>query len=131
MAGEVAPERLGVTPLVAVVELLPDRAGELVHEAARVDEVEGADTLLRDPSGLVEKSQVGLDLPRCVRPLHLDRDLVTVRQDGRVHLADRRCRDGLLEELQEQPLDRLVELTPNRLLDLLEGERAHVVLQRS
>ena len=38
--GEVPAERLGVPRLLLVVELLPDRAGELVDELAGVDEVE-------------------------------------------------------------------------------------------
>ena len=66
VAGEVAAERLGVARLEPVVELLPDRAGELVDELARVDEVEGAHALLHEPRGLVEQREVGLDLPRRV-----------------------------------------------------------------
>ena len=44
--------------------------------------------------------------------------------------SDRRCRNGLLFEVQEQALDRLSELFANRALDILERERPHVVLQR-
>ena len=86
--GEVAAEGLGVARLELVVELLPDRAGELVHERLRVDEVERADALLDHACGLVEQRQVGLDLPRRVRALHLDRDLVAVRKHRPVHLSD-------------------------------------------
>ena len=77
-----------------------------------------------------EQLDVALDLPRRVRPLHLDDDLPAVRQHRAVHLADRRGRDRLLLELEEQPLDRLPELLADRALDVLERERAHVVLQR-
>ena len=59
MAGEVAVERVGVAGLLAVVELLPDRARELVDDLARVDEVERADALLREPRRLVEQLDVG------------------------------------------------------------------------
>ena len=37
----------------------------------------------------------------------------------------------LLLELQEQPVDRLTEVLADRALDVLEGERPHVVLQRA
>ena len=60
--GEVAVERLRVAPLEPVVELLADRARELVDDLAHVDEVERADALLRDARGLVEQPEVGLDL---------------------------------------------------------------------
>ena len=72
--GEAMVEGLRVAALEAVVELLADRARELVDELARVDEVERAHPLAREPRGLVEEGEVGLDLARGVRPLHLDRD---------------------------------------------------------
>ena len=67
MAGEVAAERSAFRASCAVVELLADRAGELVDEPARVDEVERAHAFLGDPRGLVQEREVGLDLPRRVR----------------------------------------------------------------
>ena len=60
--GEVAMEGLRVAALEPVVELLADRAGELVHELAHVDEVEGPYALLDDARRLVEEAEVGLDL---------------------------------------------------------------------
>ena len=127
--GEVVVERVGVARLEPVVELLPDRARELVDELVRVDEVERADALLREPRGLVHQREVGLDLARRVRPLHLDGDALAVRQRRAMHLADRCRRQRLLVELGEQALDRLAELLANRPLDVRERERAHVVLQ--
>ncbi len=62
VAGEVAVEALRVAPLLPVVELLPDRARELVDELARVDEVERPDPLAREARCLVEEREVGLDL---------------------------------------------------------------------
>ena len=59
---EVAVEVLRVPALLPVVELLADRARELVDELARVDEVERADPLAREPRRLVEQREVGLDL---------------------------------------------------------------------
>ena len=67
VADEVAMEGLGVAPLEPVVELLADRAGELVHELAHVDEVERPDALLGDSRSLVEQTEVGLDLLRRAR----------------------------------------------------------------
>ena len=93
LLGEVAAEDLGVAGLGAVVELVPDRAGELVHDGHRVDERQPVDAAAHDPRDLVEQAQVGLDLAGGVRPLHLDRHPAPVRQLGEVHLADRRRRD--------------------------------------
>ena len=80
MAGEVLVERVGVSPLEPVVELLPDRPRELVDDVVRVDEVERADPLLGEARRLVHQREVGLDLLRRVRPLHLDDDLPAVRE---------------------------------------------------
>ena len=115
--------------LLPVVELLPDRAGELVDELARVDEVERPDPFPGEPRGLVEEPEVGLDLLRRARPLHLDRDPASVRQGRAVHLADRRGRDRRRLEVEEQPLERVPELLLDHALGLLERERPHVVLQ--
>ena len=130
-AGEVAVEVLGVASLLAVVELLADRARELVHDLAGVDEVERADPLVRETRRLVEKAQVGLDLARRARPLDLDRDPAAVRERRPVHLADRRSRDRHRLELDEQPLERVPQLLADDPLDVLERKRPHVVLQRA
>ena len=129
VADEVAMEGLGVAPLEPVVELLADRACELVHELAHVDEVERPDALLGDSRRLVEETQVGLDLLRRARPLHLDRDDVAVREHCAVDLADRGRGQRLAVELEEEALDRLAELLADDALDLLVRERAHVVLE--
>ena len=131
IAGEVAVEALGVPRLEPVVELVPELARELVDERLRVDEVERADALLHEPRRLVEQGEIGLDLARRARPLHLDRDLLPVRKRRAIDLADRRRRDGLRVELEEQPLERVAELLLDHALRLLERERAHVVLERA
>ena len=123
VAGEVAVELLRVAPLEPVVELLADCAGELVDDLAHVDEVEGADSLLDDSRGLVEEPEVGFDLLRRARPLHLDGDRVPVRQDGSVDLADRRGGDRDRVELDEEALDRLAELLLDHALDVLVRRR--------
>ena len=130
VAGPVAAEAVGVAAFRAVVELRADRARELVDERARVDEVERADPLLRDARRLVEEREVGLDLPRRARPLHLHRDALAVRQRRAVHLPDRRGRDRRRIEVEERALEREAELRLDDLLDLLERERPDVVLQR-
>src|SRR5439155_5292977 len=80
MPGEVAVEGIRIAGLEPVVELLPDRACELVHELVGVDEVERPDTLLGDPRRLVEQCDVGLDLPRRAGTLDLHCDPFPVRQ---------------------------------------------------
>src|SRR5204863_9011565 len=110
----------GVPRLEAVVELLPDRARELVHERSGVDEVERADALLRDPRGLVEEREVGLDLSRRPRPLHLHDDTPSVREDRAVALTDRGGRERRTLELEEEALEAEPELRLDHLLHLLE-----------
>ncbi len=127
--GEVPVERIGVPALEPVVELLTDRPRELVDDLVRVDEVERANPLLREACRLVHEREIRLDLSWRVRPLDLDDDPPAVRQHSAVHLADRRSRERLLLELEEQPLDRLSELVLNRALDVCERERTNVVLQ--
>ena len=80
VAGEVAAERLRVPRLLLVVELLPDRAGELVDERLRVDEVERR-TRSR-ASRAAERSSCRSDSiwRGAVRPLHLDDDVLAVRE---------------------------------------------------
>ena len=131
VAGEVPVEGLCVLGLDPVVELLTKRTPELVDELLRVDEVERADAVLGDLRGLVEETEVGLDLPRRRRPLHLDRDPATVREHRRVHLADRGGGDRRLVELEEKPLDRLSELLLDHLPHLRERDGRHLVLELS
>ena len=79
------------------------------------------DALSEQPRRLVEETEVGLDLPGRRRSLHLDGDLLPVRQHRAVHLADRRRRERREVELEERPLERQVELGLDDLADLLEG----------
>ena len=124
VAGEVAVEDLGVAALLPVVELLPDRACELVDDLATVDEVERMDALLDEPRRLLEQLDVALDLARGVRPLHLDRDLLPVRKHRAVHLSDRGSRHRHLVELEEEATDRLLQILGDHPLDIGERERA-------
>ena len=129
VSGEVPPERLRVAGLLLVVELLPDRPGELVHQRVRIDEVECPDALARKTDGGPQQLQIGLDLARRVGPLHLDDDVRAVRQRRAVHLADRGRGDRRLLEAQERALEGEPEIDLHDLLDLLEGNRRDVVLE--
>ena len=126
---EVAPEGLGVAGLVLVVELLADRAAELVDECLGVDEVERTNALAHDARRRAHQLQVRLDLPRGLRPLHLHDDLVACRQRRAVHLADRGSRDRRLVEGEERLLDREPELLLDHPAHVRERKRRHVVLQ--
>jgi hypothetical protein len=129
VAGEVAVECGGVPRLETVIQLVTDRPRELVHELARVDEIERTDAFLRDPRSLVEQREIRLDLSRRARALHLHRDLPSVREGRAVDLADRRGRDRLLVELGKQLVEAEAEVLLDDLLDLVERERTDVVLQ--
>ena len=129
MSREVAVEGVRVACLEAVVELLPDRAGELVDELMGVDEVEGADTLLGDSRRLVEQGEVRLDLARRAGPLHLHRDPSSVRQRRAMHLADRRSGDGPWVEFEEELVDGEPKVLVDHVLDVAEREGTDVVLE--
>jgi hypothetical protein len=126
---EIAVQHVRIPALEPVVELLADRACELVHDLTHVHEVEGTDTLLRDARGLVEEAEVGFDLLGCSRALDLDGDGVAVREHGAVHLADRRGGERLAVELEEEALDREAEVFLDDALDLFVREGPHVVLE--
>ena len=127
--GELAPQHVGVSTFLVVIELAADRAGELVNHGSHVDEVEGSHALLENAGGLVEQAQIRFDLLGRARALHLDGDRVSVRQHGSVHLPDRGRRHRLFLELEEEPLQRLVEVLLNDAPHLAEGERLDIVLQ--
>ena len=129
MAGEVAVECVRVPRLEPVVELLPDRARELVDKLLRVDEVEGTHSFLGYAGRLIEQRDVGLDLSRRARTLHLDGDLPPVRQRGAMHLSDRGGGDRRLVELREELGDREAEILLDHLLDICDRKRPDVVLQ--
>ena len=107
---EVPPEGLGVARLVLIIQLLPDRARELVDQRLGVDEIERPHPLAHDPRRRPHQLEVGLDLPRRLGPLHLDGDLLAVRERRAMHLADRRRRDRGLVEAEERLLDGEPEL---------------------
>ena len=123
-------ELLGVPRLDAVVELLPDRARELVDDGDGVDELERADALASESGELVHELEVGLDLTRRVRPLHLDDDPAPVRKRRTVHLSDRGGCDRRLLEVDVELLEGEPELVLDDLSGLLEREGRDRVLER-
>ena len=129
MSGETVVEGLRVAGLEAVVELLADRARELVDELARVDELERPDPLPDQAGRLVEQRKVALDLLRRVRPLHLDGHAAAVRKRGAVDLADRRRGYRGRVEVGEELLDAQLELLADDTLDVVVGDRTDVVLE--
>ncbi len=130
MTGEVTVELLRVPRLHPVVELLADRARELVDERDRVDELERLHPFADEARDLVQELEVGLDRAGRVRPLHLDGDAAPVRKHRLVHLADRRGRHGLALELEEELLDVEAELFADDTLDVLVRELRDLVLER-
>ena len=80
---------------------------------------------------LVEELEVVGERCADVRALHLDDDLAAAAQRGGVHLAEARGAERLVVEVVEQLADAAAELLLDRLLDVVERDRADVVLQRS
>ena len=126
---EVLAEDLGGAGLDPVVQLAPDRPGELVDDRHGVDEVEPVDPALHDAGHLVEQGQVALDLPRRSGPLHLHGDQAPARELRKVHLPDRRGRDGHRVERGEELLDRRAQVLLDHPLDVRVRERTHRVLE--
>ena len=114
---------------MAVVELEPDRARELVDELAGIDEVECAHALVQELGGLIEQREVRLDLRRGRGPLHLHGDLAPVGQHGPVHLPDRRGCHRHDVELEECPLHGEVKVGLEDVANLVEANRARRVLK--
>ena len=129
VAGEVPTKGLCVARLLLVVELLSDRTAELVDELGRVEEVELADTFTDDTRRGRHQPEVGLDLPRGRRALHLHDDVGAGRERRPVHLADGRCGDRPLVEVEEGALDRETELLLDDAFDVGHRKRRDVVLE--
>ncbi len=129
VAREVPMERLGVPRLVTVVELEADRARELVDELLRIHELERLHPLLQETRSLVQEAEIGFDLITGRRPLHLYGNLLPVRQDRAMHLADRRRGDRGEVELEERTVHPQFELGFDNVANLLEGNGRRIVLK--
>jgi hypothetical protein len=87
------------------------------------------DAIADELGGRAHQLEVRLDLPRRIRPLHLDDDVLAVRQRRAVNLPDRGSRDRLLVELRERPRDREPEILLDHPLDVRERHGRDVVLE--
>ncbi len=79
------------------------------------------------PGHHLENAQVGLDDLADLRALHLDDDVLTVQQLGRVHLGDRRGRERLRVDRREDLRGRLSQVLSQDLVDRFEAKRADAV----
>ena len=122
-------KRLGVARLEPVVELLADRARELVDDLLGVDEVERADALLRQARRLEEQREVGLDLARRVGPLHLDDDRRPFGSVARCTCPIEAAASGFSSNSRKSRSIDWPSSSWIDALDVLERERADVVLQ--
>jgi hypothetical protein len=113
---------------VVVVELLTDRARELIDERLGVDEVEGVDALADDLRGRSHQLEIRFHLAWSLGALHLDDDLIARGQRGSVHLADRGGRERGLVEREECLLDRQPDLRLDDTTNLDEGDGCHIIL---
>ena len=126
---EVRREALRVASLAQVVQLGPQRLGELVGQP---DDVVVAGRL-PVPAGMhshvSQYLQVLCDLLHDAGPAHLDDHLGAVEQRGSVRLTDRRCgqRDDL--EARERGLGVVTELVGDELADRVAGHGRRGVLQ--
>ena len=127
--GERAAEVGGVARLDPVIQLVGERALELLDDADHVDAASGFGMRGQEPGNLAEERHVvDEELPNAW-PLDLDHDVSPVAQRGRVHLAEARRADRFLVEGGEQLADARAEFLLDRLLDVLEGDLSDVVLQ--
>jgi hypothetical protein len=127
--GQGAPERRRVARLDAVVQLVRERALELLHHADHVDPHPGRRVRGEEARELVEELHVVGELRADVRPLHLHDDRAPAAELRRVHLPEARAAERLVVERGEQLPDAPAELRLDRRLDLGEPDRRHVVLQ--
>src|SRR5215211_687719 len=132
--GEVGREAPSVLGLGGVVQLAPDDALELRHEAAHVHEDPVPEPAVQEACELPHELEVRLYPARRLGPLHLDRDDLPVPQHRPVNLPDaRRAQRGWIEALEnlphgcpELPLDYQLRRPRRhrlrRVLELLELE---------
>ena len=132
VAGEVPREAVGVVGLDDEVELARDRLVELLHERdGRVDAGlrHGALERGREQVQDLEVAGDGIGHPGT---LHLDDDVdppVGGREDGLVHLADRRGRERRLVDALVDVRDAGAEARLDDVLDRFESDPGDLVLE--
>ncbi len=107
---EVLPEPDGVRRLDEEVELPPDGAAELVHDARRVVGLQLSHMVVDERRDPAQDADVAADGPLDVRPLHLHHDRPAVGQHGPVHLGDGRGGDGTGVKFGKKRLEGRTEL---------------------
>ena len=128
--GQRAPEQRHVARFDAVVQLVGERALELLYDADHVDACRRRANVrgekLRE---LAEELDVVGERRANVGSLHLDDDGASVAQRGGVRLTETRGRERLVIEGRKQLADSTAELLLNDLFDVGERNGADVVLQ--
>ena len=110
MAGEVAVELLGVPRLHAGSRAPGGSCARTRPRGDRVDEVERLHPVAHEARDLVHELEVGLDLARRVRPLHLDGDALPFGRTARCTWPIEAAAIGFSLELEEQLLDGQAQL---------------------
>ncbi len=129
--GEELAHALGGPRLAPEVELAAGVVGELGDRRGR-PEGERLRAPALDPAGeKPEQREVALDLLGDPGPLHLDRDRAPIRENGPVHLRQRRGRERLALELGEEVRERSAELALDDSFGDVAGERRHRVVERA
>ncbi len=126
---QVAPEERGVPRLGAVVQLVGQRALELLHHAHHVHPLAGGGVPGEEGGQLAEELEVLHQLLTHARALHLHHHRPPVAQLGGVHLPQARAPQRLGVEGGEQLPQPPTQLLLDQLLHLGQGDRLHVVLQ--
>ena len=124
------PERRRAPRFDAVVELIDEGSLQLLDHANDVDPVTNARMRRHELGELVEEREVLGERRPNVRTLHLHHDLAPSAQASAMHLAKARRAQRLRVEEVEQLAQARTELRLDRLLDVLEGDRTHVILER-
>ncbi len=126
---ERAPEDRRVAGLDAVVELIDERALELLDDADHVDALAHVAVRSHEAGELAKERDVVREDLANPGALYLDDNRATIAEARCVRLAEagRRQRPGL--EGGEQLAHAAVQLLVNRALDILEGDLADIVLE--
>ena len=118
-----------VTSLGAIVQLVDQRALDLLHHANQVDARARRCVFGEERSQLTEELDVLRQLLAQIRTLNLDHHVASVPQHGGVNLAEAGAAKRLLLERLEELADTRAQLLFDGLLDFLERHRRDVVLK--
>jgi hypothetical protein len=129
IAGKIPPEALGVVRLPAVVQLVAQCVGELVHQRGEVV-VAPESRVRRGPLGHLEENlQIALDLFGDAGPLDLDDHRLPVLRLGGVSLADGGHSKRQRVEGRKEMVRPFAKLVVHHLANLLKWHWRSSVLQ--